>query len=151
MTAYFDQKRSELDAIADEMRRCEEYSRPWLAAEERLNALDKGVVWDVSLCAEMPGLPSDLRVAIHRVILRYSWEGQPRRGSVLDWETSDDHVGLIRNLIERLHTLFHTLGSMRLPNFTDDPRRPLVELVAKGEELREQLAVEQAIPAGPTA
>lgn len=142
MTAYFDDYRRQVDALEASWRPSGEDSDAAVLAELRLHSIDKAIVWDVSLCTEQPAFPPDLRESIHRAILKFSPAGQPRRGSTLDYETTDDHFSLVRSLVEALHDQFHSLGRRGLQNFTDDPRTPLWELAANAEEFRERIALD---------
>ena len=141
MTVYFDAIDGEIlvleqraDAVATSG-----YDADLQAAIE---AVERRVVLDVSLCAEWVGCPHDVRDAIHRVVLQWSPLSQPH-GSVAspssDYDDAAAYVRGIGRMCSDLHTVYHTLGSRHLVGFTDDPRRPLWNLAGVGEERRESM------------
>lgn len=132
MTFYFDNKGEQLAKVQKML----DFSRE---AQLALEAIDNTVVFDVSVCAEMPGFPVDLRGAIHRTILKYSVMGQPANSPGLNFESLRDYVNSIGNLLSELHSIFHEVAMWRLTNFSDDPGTPLRVLCARGELLREEL------------
>ncbi len=140
MTTYFDAKDAELRVISRTLFADGEPGSDWGVAMAALDHLDVSVVWDVSICAGMPGFPADLRTAVHEMILRYSPAGQPRTGSTLDFGTTEEHIQTVSSLIHGLHTIFHEVGARHLDDFGDDPKQPLYELYGQGEEIREDLA-----------
>ncbi len=118
-------------------------------AIDALNALDKQVVDDVTICAETLGFPADLRTRIHRVILRYSVYGQPQGSTCADADYEDyvtQLTGLDR-MCSDLHDLFHELGRRQVEygdgaTFGDGPRGPIYNMIGEGFELRKQMAKE---------
>jgi hypothetical protein len=143
VTAYFDQKHSEARRVEEAIAACADVGPTWIRAAKELEAIDRAVIWDVSICAEMPDFPADLREGIHKTILAKSVEGQPLNAKGLDFESIADRVKLLQDLIWELHSMFHELANMRLEGFSDDPRAPLYALYASGEELREKLAANE--------
>jgi hypothetical protein len=117
MTAYFDEKTAALRDIADRLCRLDEWSDPWQAVRVELDALDRAIVWDVSVCAEMPGFPPELREPIAHAVLAHSVGGQPVNSQGLDVEETREHVKHVASLIWDLHTIFHEVGRGR-------PQRP---------------------------
>jgi hypothetical protein len=140
VTAYFDQKRSEVDRLDETLHTLTENGPGWPEFFAARDAFDKALVWDATLAAESPGFPSDLRAAIHRIVVHYSTACAPRTGGGPDYADDAAHNYGLRMMNERLHDLFHVLGRRRLQGYSDDPRRWLVELFANGEEQREQMA-----------
>ncbi len=133
MTTYFDDKRKQLSKIADF-----DYAA--------LRKFDEGVVWDVTLAAESPGMPSDMRDAIHHIVLKRSLACQPfmpngtfRAGP--DPEYMSDHRRMLNDLVGDLHTIFHQIATLGLEGFSDSPIRPLRHLYDNGEDRRIELAV----------
>jgi hypothetical protein len=57
-----------------------------------------------------------------------------------DFETMHEIADAVGRLIEHLHSHFHELARLNLSMFSDDPRRPLLELAGGMEHYREALA-----------
>lgn len=138
MTSYFDSRHEELRKVEESIRTTPEAMREHAAAIE---TIDSGVVWDVTLAAEMPGFPEDLRLQVHNIVLKYTAACQPINSKNRpDYESIEDHTRSIHEMIWDLHTVFHGVAERKLQGFSDDPRAPLRVIYARGEEERERLA-----------
>ncbi len=141
MTAYFDQKHSKLRDIH-------------VTDYEGLRTFEEEVVNDCMIAAEMPGMPADLRDAIHRTILDRAVNAQPMLDNGMfhvgaDPENMVHHIDCLNTLVWDLHTVFHEVGSRRLDRFSDDPRTPLRCLVPDGEARQIELVnMEKAATGG---
>lgn len=138
MTSYFDGRHEELRKVEEAIK-----ARPEAVSEHAaaIEAIDAGVVWDVTLAAEMPVFPEDLRLRVHNVVLKYTAACQPVNSKNLpDYESIEDYARDIHKMIWDLHTVFHDVASRKLQGFSDDPRAPLRVIYARGEEERERLA-----------
>jgi hypothetical protein len=130
VTAYFDQMAQRLLDMAKE---------PPDKQHIALEAIDRDLVWDVTLATEFDGFPTELRQRVHTTVLRYSSAMQPVNGKDPCYETQGEHIRGLGNMIGDLHTIFHDLWHLHLDGFSDDPRSPLRVLYARGEEKREQM------------
>lgn len=135
MTTYFDNIRSELNQLACASDNGTVY--------DRLEAIEKRMVRDVTLCAEWPGCPPQIRQAIHASVLRYSTTAQIR-GCILrptaDYADTAENITGIINLCEELHSAFHSLSHLNLAGFNDSPLTPLLHLEGVGEDAREAMS-----------
>lgn len=172
MTAYFDNKDKELRQLRDAIEMLERDPDHVLVAEltERgqgsllgnanriFTAIDDWehtLVYDVTLCAQQPGFPEDLREAAYKLMLRHGVATLPvNHGGRTDIESVDDHLRSLATLSHHLHTVFHALAGQNIDRFSDDPRAPMRCIFSDGEEIRErmvaQMKVEQAIAAAAT-
>lgn len=143
MTAYFDTRASTIRDLCDKYHNFGEDEFIASGALDTLDAVEKELVWDTTLCAEWPGCPENIRDAIHRTVLRYAPGHQPTgiRGNC---ESTWDHLESIRSLCETLHTIFHSLGAiareLKFSDFSDDPKRPLYNLFGAGQDRREDMS-----------
>ncbi len=111
---------------------------------DALDSVDTSVVFDVSVCSEMPEFPKDLRERIHKTVLKYSAACQPVNTPGPCYETFEDHARGIISMVDELHTVFHDLAERgvndpTLRGFSDDPTLPLRILYSRAEEKRELL------------
>lgn len=138
MTAYFDSKHEQLrrfDITRDDV---------WRPIEE----FELRLVWDVTLAAEWPGMPEDLRDAIHQCVLKYGIASQPlievdgdlRQRSGPSPDTLQEHVDLLHRFIWDLHSIFHEVAKRNPDGFSDSPEAPLRCLFSQGETRREAMA-----------
>lgn len=142
MTAYFDDRHTELRKITDAIKIAESEDEHGVAPYrlyDQVNAYDRALVWDVTLAAQSPGFPEAQRTAIHKLVLRYSAECQPVNSKGLEYETVHERIDDLHTLTWDLHSVFHEIAQMHMEGFSDDPRSPLRVLYAAGEEIREQL------------
>ena len=101
-----------------------------------LDAIDLDVVRDVTVCSVFEGFPGDLAEKIHWMVLRYSAASQPVNAkSPPDYQTPNEHVRGIGDMLSELHTIFHEVVTREIDGFSDDPRFPLRLLYARGEEV----------------
>jgi hypothetical protein len=138
MTNYFDSRHEELRRVEEAIK-----ARPEAVSEHAtaIEAIDAVVVWDVTIAAELPGFPDDLRLQVHNVVLKYTAACQPVNSKNLpDYESIEDHARAIHKMIWDLHTVFHEVAERKLQGFSDDPRAPLCALYTRGEKERERLA-----------
>jgi hypothetical protein len=139
MTTYFDDKHTELSRIAGLLEAHGKGGLVWRGACAALEEVDRVVVWDVSLCSEMPGFPVDLVREVDEAVLRWSSTSQPanRRGGPAP-DTVTEQLEQTKWLVFALHTVFHVLGSRGLDGFSDSPLAPIRELYERAEERRER-------------
>jgi hypothetical protein len=145
MTIYFDSRHEELRKVEEAIKARPEAVNEHVAAIE---AIDAGIVWDVTLAAEMPGFPDDLRLQVHDAVLKSTVACQPVNSKNLpDYESIEDRARAIHGMIWDLHTMiwdlhtiFHDVASRKSQGFSDDPRAPLRTIYARGEEERKRLA-----------
>lgn len=138
MTAYF-------DAMGERFAQIER-TFDWhsQASWDALEAWELELVRDVTLAAESPGMPADIREAIHDCVLRYGVRSLPVNHRGNDWPDGNEQWHLLSslgNLSSSLHDIFHELCRKHLDGFSDDPRMPMRVLFSKGEEFREQRVV----------
>jgi hypothetical protein len=134
MTAYFDQRHEEVNAL----KAIDPEAHP--EVYRKLVELEAAIVWDVTLAAEMPGFPENLRDQVHRLVLKYGTETQPVNAvAAPSYFDFDDHCDAINHLVWDLHTVFHEVAKLHLDGFGDDPRTPLRIIYARGEERRENM------------
>lgn len=135
MTAYFDERHAQVRTAA------EEYAATsnWSVLSKRLDEIDNAIVFDVTVCSEMPDFPDDLRTKIHEAVITHSFASLPVncRGRGIDCE--QEQIDGVHKLIWELHTIFHHVAQRRLAGFTDSPTAPLRILYARGEERREAM------------
>lgn len=135
MTAYFDEFAKKLNNLR--------VNAPgdWNGLEK----LESRLVRDVSVMAESPGFPPDLREAIHKTILAHAVTCQPllpdlrtrenpRRYDTDQWVYTE--LGMLES---ELHTIFHQLARLEA-GFSDSPLQYVNSLAGSGEEYRERLA-----------
>ncbi len=143
VTQYFDEKDTQIRKAEALLT----HEATWQQGYDALVLLDEEIVWDVSICSEMPGFPEDLRTAVNQTILQYSVMGQPHHSSGgPDFEDHHGHVRTLRNLVHNLHTIFHALGTRELDNFTDGPRTPLHHLFGQADERRAKMCPSRPKP-----
>lgn len=148
MTTYFDRMQ---ERVADVQRTLAQLrsvaggpdDQAAIELTDKLNAIEREVVNDVTICAEWPGCPEGVRDAIHRVALRYGPTSQPSiavNPDAPDFDDLDGHVRCIDELVCHLHTVFHNLAyaarERGLVGFSDDPLAPLRDLCGAGEHRR---------------
>lgn len=137
MTAYFDTHHDLVAGIAREISALGEDGAVVAGVLEKLDAAEAKLVFDVTLAAEWPGCPENIRDAIHRTVLRHGIQAQPPGVHGPDYGDLAAMARGLENMGSDLHTIFHALGSRRLEHFTDDPRTPLHSLFGAGEVRRE--------------
>jgi len=148
MTTYFDEFASRVAALR------QSHPGDWIA----LQKLEEVIVRDVSVIAESPGFPPDLRDAIHKTIVAHAVTCQPllpnlrpRENPRADDETGDAMYREVAQLGWDLHTVFHQLAMMDI-GYNDSPLQYVGELAMRGEEYRERLAAAElgVVPVAPT-
>ncbi len=147
MTAYFDDYARELAKLADPWRAATDAALKELDGEKRvtvrfpydeLQALERKIVWDVTLAAESPGMPDHLRDAIHAVIIKHAVEDRPVNDQTHPTvQTEEDYLYEMSRLGGELHSIFHVVAHEGGHGFSDSPISPLRVLYARGDERRE--------------
>lgn len=140
MTTYFDDLSSKIDGLRREALCADDGYSDEIAAA--LDVVERDVVRDVTLCAEWPGCPENVRDAIHRSLLKFSPHAQPINAlpQCPEYADLDALCGGLDTMASRLHTIFHDLGNLHLDDFNDDPRMPLWRLIGVGDDRRESMA-----------
>jgi len=128
MTSYFDAVFSSVTALKSDPNKY-----------DTIKNIEDKIVFDVTICAMQPDFPSDLRVAIHRIILRCAVYNLPPNAPEKDFATWEDHIQLMNNLHSDLHDVFHALAYRGLPRYSDSPLTPLQCLYADGDMEREAM------------
>lgn len=151
MTTYFDDKATQIGEVQRCIAQLHRVGGPdgeaAVEVSNRLDAIENELVRDVTICAEWPGCPEQIRNAIHVIVLRYAPSHQPHNALnpvAPDYEDLDGHVRCIGDLCSALHTIFHDLASMsrhdRAPAFfTDSPLAPLHDLIGEGGHRRSRM------------
>ena len=104
-------------------------------------ALEEQLVWDVTLAAESPGFPDDLRDAIHAAIVEHAVQARPLNHATNPRvDEREDVFRELGRLSFELHSIFHEVANRNLVGFSDSPLAPLRVLFARGEARREDLA-----------
>jgi hypothetical protein len=141
MTAYFDSRHEEINKLA-----ANDINTAGVQGAydlmRRLVELESAIVWDVTIAAEMPGFPEDLRDQVHRVVLKYGTETLPVNmppGTGAQYDEFPDHCRGLNSMVWDLHTIFHEVAKLQLGGFSDDPRCPLRIIYSRGDERREQM------------
>lgn len=127
MTTYFDKIPAAIRAAA-----CGPADELW----DRLGEIERQLVTDCTLVAEWPGCPLPTQDAIHAAVLRYAVQCLPAEAPPADFEDNTVYVRRMAMLMAELHGIFHALAEQNLPDFSDDPRQPLLQLYARGDERR---------------
>jgi hypothetical protein len=109
------------------------------ATRENIDEIDEIVVFDVSVCTELPDFPQDLGVKVNETVLKYTAACQPVNKTAPCYLTYQQHIRGILSMVSDLHTIFHELAERQLKGFGDDPRTPLRILYSRAEEKREAL------------
>lgn len=133
MTSYFDKAHTDLRAA----RRLDTWEML-----QAFDAIESLVVYDCTLAALTPGFPEDLRKNVHAVVLKYGVTTLPCNAPPADFETSDDHLRRLGDLVWHLHSVFHDVAHRGLDGFSDSPTFPLRRIYALGEEEREKMVAE---------
>jgi hypothetical protein len=160
MTTYFDLAAAQLTKI-------ETLARGALndfELVEQLDAWERELVRDVTICAAIPGMPARHAAVIHYVVLAYGVSTLPVNAPPADFDTFREHVERLRRLVGQLHSVFHDLANeldaLRVGPigpwgiaFSDSPLSPLRTLEAQGEAAREKLVTRRSflvhyVPAG---
>ncbi len=142
MTAYFDNKRSEIEdaRLLDEV-----------AQFERTDKIERELVSDVTLAVYLlrKDIPPGLRAAVHTSVR--AWQlatlsfGQPVAPQA---DASEDHCDRLRAMAEELHDIFHAIGraarEKRGGGGYDDPKRPVLDALDEEEEIRDALPLRSA-------
>lgn len=121
MTAYFDRRVSQLRRWGEALREGDASAflerpaaargdEPYHHPREPVRALEEDMVFDVQLCASLPGFPPDLRDAVQVAVATY---GSDPLGT--GWLCPDDadeaaHLRRLHYLCEALHDVFHEVG-----------------------------------------
>lgn len=103
-------------------------------------AIERKLVFDVTVAAALPGFPADLADAIHRVVLRYGVVALPDVAEPADFETDEEHRRRLFYLSGDLHSIFHEVGRRCWPTLSDNPRLGVIRVFDAGEERRIALA-----------
>lgn len=142
MTSYFDERATRARQLRD--------LAP-IAQMETAQELEEELVRDVSICAEFPGLPENLRDAIHKAVWRNSYFTRPHEHRNEAIQDDPDVFEALSNLVSDLHSVFHAIGTWardtdapEADRFSDSPRSPLVWLCGNADERRETLCVPKA-------
>ena len=146
MSSYFDKKANE---IRDFRRAGEtlhsDAVRAWVA---QLRA-------DIAIACEYDregslAFPEDLRDAIYKMFLRHAEDAWPCGvpGYGVDYETDDQGMQLLADLVERLHDLFHAAAHAGWPG-RDNPRSAVQAMDCRMEErCIELIAVDSSLTLG---
>lgn len=108
MSSYF-------DATSRVISQCEDTQEGW----DAILALEKSLVFDVTVCAMFPDFPSDLRTGVHDIVLQHGVYTLPDNAPPADFEHFHEH---------RL--------ARRDCGFTDHPKWPLIRLDMAGHDER---------------
>lgn len=130
MTAYFDTLNNEIHAARQ---------GPEHAMADVLEAIERRLVFDVTVAAELPGFPVVLRDAVHRVVLRYGVVTLPDNAPRADFEHDDEYGQRLASMNDDLHTLFHAYALTYGVVCGDDPRNRMQEFATRGDERREAM------------
>jgi hypothetical protein len=136
MTSYFDNVGSRVTSLERRIAAATDGYDDEVQTE--LTKLEESLVWDVTLTAEWPGCPSEIRDAIHVAVLRYAPSAYTNGGGP-DYETQADYARALGEMSSRLHDVFHDLARLRLDGFSDAPKTPLVRLFSVGDERRDRM------------
>ncbi len=113
---------------------------PSAVRHDMLRILEEELVFDVTVAAEWPGFPADLRDEAYQVILDHGVETQPPgHCGVLDLRNVNDYLSELCTMAGDLHTVFHSVAERQLSDFTDNPRMPLLLRAADGQERRARM------------
>lgn len=147
MTAYFDDKARELDSAHAfyQRRKASRRERFW----QMMCRWEEALVFDVTVCAQMPGMRRALAERIHRAVIERGVECRPINAPALDLDGVAAHRHRLACLNSELHLIFHDVArwgdAQRRTDagatcpFSDDPRSPLRAMYASGEAAREAL------------
>lgn len=128
MTAYFDTAHKELwDSLKDDN------------PVGGFDRIEHQVVFDCTVAAMLPDFPEDLKIRVHKAVLKHGVNMLPVNAPQADFETNDQHATRLSQLFEELHTIFHDVARRALPRFSDNPKMPVYTLYACGEEEREEI------------
>lgn len=128
MTAYFDTLTSKIQDV------------PWDSptAWDDYGSLEQDLVFDCTVAAMFPAFPEDLRLCVHRAILKGAVQHLPRNAPPADFEHNHEYGARLRTMTSDLHDVFHELARRGIPGFGDSPKAPLRHLYDDGDEIREQ-------------
>ena len=139
MSSYF-------DACASSIR--DALGTPYSGTFNRLDTfhqIEKTLVRDCTIAAMLPGFPEDLRLAVHRAVLRHGIVTLPDNAEPADFETDAEHARRLRDLCSDLHDVFHAVA-----HATDLGDHPVTALDKRfywpGQEERERLVEEDKKP-----
>lgn len=137
MTAYFDDFNNKLHDLGSLG------PTPATYFYDELNALEEQLVWDCTLASSASQFPPELRRAVHVAILKYAVRTMPPNAVQADFETVQEHIARLRNLGSDLHDMFHAVGSLHIPGYTDNPKMIIqAEWINPRDDERALLAVE---------
>lgn len=103
-------------------------------------AIERKLVFDVTVAAALPGFPADLADAVHRVVLRHGVTTLPDVAEPADFETDEEHRRRLFYLSGDLHSIFHEVGTRCWPMLSDNPLMGIHRVFDAGEERRIALA-----------
>lgn len=152
MTYYFDRFGLDLAALEAEWKKG--WAEPGILpngfarkVQGALTDLERRIVEDVTIAAEWPDFPVDLRTKVHSVVLAHAVEMRPTYANTnYAVEEVGDVFRELQNLGADLHTVFHQVSERDVRPFSDDPRACIRTLYARGEQARENMAQEGAYP-----
>lgn len=128
------------------MKRIGDTDRGTEAFHKALTEHEDKLVWDVTVCAESPCFPSNLRTRLHRIVIDHAIECRPANADTHPTvETIDDALRELAEMSFKLHSLFHDLSRIAIMSddgaslFSDNPLSPIRVLFSRGDEFREQL------------
>lgn len=147
MTYYFDSAHEKVRNIEKRVRRIldlENRDEPipiedlnWIWNEE-LESIETKLLFEVQLVATLSNFPAELSDKIQVAIAKYGSE--PLAGVLRCSNESEDQMfQRIHNLIWNLHSVFHELGQLCLPEFSDKPDSILRARAATLEDRRLEL------------
>lgn len=137
MTAYFDRVHSELSSLS--MRAHAAGKDSYSVVDKARRVVDK-MLFDVQLCACLPGFPYDMSDAVQLAIFRDS----PEPFDMVEREDVADDLARMferwQRLTWNLHSVFHELANLGLDRFDDKPDGTLQAHVNALEDKRVELA-----------
>lgn len=129
MTQYFDDISLKLTSAAGDPHSC------WKTIED----LEGRLVFDCTVCSQVPGFPLELQLLINQAVLRYGYGTLPVSSPPIEPLPLPDLRRRILQLCSELHTIFHTLAVSEIHGFSDNPKLPQCVLYAIGDQQREEM------------
>ena len=139
MTAYFDDAHTRLQGLL------EADLRGGPTTYSAIEEWEQKLVFDVTVCAEWPGCPEDIRDCIHETVLRHGLNTQPICAEVEQPNTEAAFADRLHKLVWDLHSVFHDLARRGVPGFSDSPTTPLRAIYAQGDARRTKVLCESGV------